>query len=75
MSHPIPALLARGVPVALSNDDPSMMGQEGAVLTPDFWQALQGWDNLGLAGLVSIPSLHASCSHILICKTGVACPE
>jgi adenosine deaminase CECR1 len=58
MSHPIPALLARGVPVALSNDDPSMMGQEGAVLTPDFWQALQGWDNLGLAGLVGIHSLY-----------------
>jgi len=53
ISHPLPALLNRGVKVALSNDDPSMMGQVGAGLTCDFWQALQGWEDLGLAGLVS----------------------
>jgi adenosine deaminase CECR1 len=55
LAHPLPALLARGVKCCLSNDDPSMMGQGGAVLTCDFWQALQGWENLGLAGLVSLP--------------------
>ncbi|KAH0542126.1 hypothetical protein FGG08_003426 [Glutinoglossum americanum] len=51
MSHPLPALLARGVPVALCNDDPSILGQETNGMTHDFWQALQGWKNLGLEGL------------------------
>lgn len=53
MSHPLPALLARGVPASLSNDDPALMGQGTSGMTHDFWQALQGWENLGLAGLVS----------------------
>ncbi|KAG8158438.1 hypothetical protein KVR01_011560 [Diaporthe batatas] len=53
-SHPLPALLARGVPCALSNDDPAMLGQDTAGMTHDFWQALQGWENLGLAGLGSL---------------------
>lgn len=47
-SHPLPALLARGVPCALSNDDPAILGQRGNGVTDDFWQALQGWENLGL---------------------------
>ncbi|KAH8811699.1 hypothetical protein F5884DRAFT_669079 [Xylogone sp. PMI_703] len=51
MSHPLPALLARGVSCALCNDDPAILGQDTAGMTHDFWQALQGWDNLGLAGL------------------------
>ncbi|KAI9776090.1 MAG: hypothetical protein M1839_000603 [Geoglossum umbratile] len=51
MSHPLPALLARGVPVALCNDDPSILGQGTNGMTHDFWQALQGWKNLGLEGL------------------------
>ncbi|KAI9719472.1 MAG: hypothetical protein M1812_003543 [Candelaria pacifica] len=50
-SHPLPALLSRGVPTALCNDDPAILGQGSAGLTHDFWQALQGWENLGLAGL------------------------
>lgn len=54
MSHPLPALLARGVPVALCNDDPTMLGHVTNGLTNDFWQALQGWDNLGLEGLASM---------------------
>ncbi|KAI2624123.1 adenosine/AMP deaminase [Xylaria nigripes] len=54
MSHPLPALLARGVPCSLCNDDPSMLGQDKWLCTHDFWQALQGWDNLGLAGLGSL---------------------
>jgi adenosine deaminase CECR1 len=51
MSHPLPALLARGVSCSLCNDDPAILGQDTAGMTHDFWQALQGWDNLGLAGL------------------------
>lgn len=54
MSHPLPALLAKGVPVALCNDDPAILGHGKNGLTHDFWQALQGWDNLGLAGLGSL---------------------
>ncbi|KAH8671007.1 hypothetical protein BX600DRAFT_495796 [Xylariales sp. PMI_506] len=54
MSHPLPALLARGVPCCLCNDDPAMLGQDTAGSTHDFWQALQGWENLGLAGLGSL---------------------
>ena len=53
-AHPLPALLARGVPCALSNDDPAILGHRDNGVTHDFWQALQGWENLGLAGLGSI---------------------
>jgi len=51
MSHPVPALLAQGVPVALCNDDPGILGQGAAGMSHDFWQALQGFENLGLEGL------------------------
>jgi adenosine deaminase CECR1 len=54
LSHPLPALLARGVPVALCNDDPAMLGQGTTGVSHDYWQALQGWENLGLAGLGSL---------------------
>ncbi|KAF4507946.1 hypothetical protein G6O67_004390 [Ophiocordyceps sinensis] len=54
MSHPLPALLARGVACSLCNDDPAMLGQDTAGMSHDFWQALQGWGNLGLAGLGSL---------------------
>ncbi|KAH6683025.1 adenosine deaminase family protein-like protein [Halenospora varia] len=54
MSHPLPALLARGVSCSLCNDDPAILGQDTAGMTHDFWQALQGWENLGLAGLGSL---------------------
>ncbi|KAI5462472.1 hypothetical protein BGZ63DRAFT_403696 [Mariannaea sp. PMI_226] len=53
-AHPLPALLARGVPCSLCNDDPAMLGQDTAGMSHDFWQALQGWKNLGLAGLGSL---------------------
>ena len=53
MSRPLPALLARAVPASVSNDDPTFMGHDTSGMTHDFWQALQGWENLGLAGLVS----------------------
>ncbi|PNS17314.1 hypothetical protein CAC42_6997 [Sphaceloma murrayae] len=54
MSHPLPALLSRGVSVALCNDDPAMLGHVTSGMTHDFWQALQGWENLGLEGLGSL---------------------
>ncbi|RHZ65834.1 putative CECR1 family adenosine deaminase [Aspergillus thermomutatus] len=50
-SHPLPALLARGVSVSLCNDDPAILGQGKNGLTHDFWQALQGLENMGLTGL------------------------
>jgi len=54
LSHPLPALLARGVACSICNDDPTILGQDTAGLTHDYWQALQGWENLGLAGLGSL---------------------
>lgn len=54
LAHPLPALLARGVACSLCNDDPAMMGQDTAGMSHDFFQVLQGWDNLGLAGLGSL---------------------
>jgi len=53
-SHPLPALLARGVSVSLCNDDPAILGTGRNGLTHDFWQALQGLDNLGLEGLATM---------------------
>ncbi|KJX96579.1 adenosine deaminase family protein [Zymoseptoria brevis] len=54
MANPLPALIARGVPCALSNDDPAILGTGDNGMTHDFWQALQGWENLGLEGLASL---------------------
>lgn len=53
-AHPAPALLSRGVAVALCNDDPAILGHGKNGMTHDFWQAFQGWDNLGLEGLGSL---------------------
>ena len=53
-AHPLPAMLAHGVPVALSNDDPGMLGPGGAGLSHDFWQALQGIESLGMEGLAAM---------------------
>ncbi|KAF7197689.1 Adenosine deaminase 2-A [Pseudocercospora fuligena] len=50
----LPSLIARGVPCCLANDDPAILGQGTNGMTHDFWQALQGWENLGLAGLASL---------------------
>lgn len=50
-THPLPALLSRGVSVSLCNDDPAILGHGRNGLTHDFWQALQGLDNMGLTGL------------------------
>ncbi|KAF2720458.1 Metallo-dependent hydrolase [Polychaeton citri CBS 116435] len=54
MQHPLPSLLARGVPCALANDDPAILGHGTNGMSHDFWQALQGWENLGLEGLASL---------------------
>ncbi|KAM5472592.1 putative adenosine deaminase [Microsporum ferrugineum] len=54
LAHPLPALLARGVSASLSNDDPALLGQGTSGMSHDFWQALQAWENLGLAGLGSL---------------------
>ena len=53
-AHTLPALLARGVACSLSNDDPAVLGYGSSGVTHDFWQALQGWENLGLEGLGSL---------------------
>lgn len=56
-NHPFPALLAQGVPCALTVDDgDSLEGipENGSRITAVFWQALQAWDTLGLAGLGSL---------------------
>lgn len=52
LHHPLPAPIAHGVPTALSNDDPNVEGQDAAGLNFDFFQGIQGFENLGLTGLV-----------------------
>lgn len=55
LHQPLPAMIAHGVPTAISNDDPAMMGQDAAGLSFDFSQVIQAFDNIGLAGLVRVP--------------------
>ena len=50
-SHPLPAMLANGVPVALGNDDPSIFGNRDVGLTEEFYQVLYSFENVGLGGL------------------------
>ncbi|CAG8959356.1 hypothetical protein HYFRA_00001254 [Hymenoscyphus fraxineus] len=51
MSHPLPALINRGVKACISNDDPAMLGHGTSGLSSDFWLCLQGWEDLGGEGL------------------------
>ncbi|KAH7309208.1 adenosine deaminase family protein [Stachybotrys elegans] len=51
LHHPLPAMIAHGVPTAISSDDPAMLGQDIAGLSYDFYQVIQAFDNVGLAGL------------------------
>ena len=37
LHHPIGVIIAHGVPIAISNDDPSMMGQDAPRLSFDFY--------------------------------------
>ena len=57
LHHPIYAMISHGVPTAISNDDAAMMGQDIAGVSYDFYQVLQGSDNVGLAGLVSTSAI------------------
>ncbi|KAK4191174.1 adenosine deaminase CECR1-A [Podospora australis] len=54
--HPLPVLLAQGVPCALGYDDAVGPPLDGVTLgmTHIFWTALHAWDSLGLAGLGSL---------------------
>ncbi|KAL9116160.1 MAG: hypothetical protein Q9227_000530 [Pyrenula ochraceoflavens] len=63
LSHPLPALLARGVPISLNNDDPAILGHGKNGLTHDFWQTYIAFENLGLEGLATMAenSLKWSC--------------
>ncbi|KAB8070109.1 hypothetical protein BDV29DRAFT_38985 [Aspergillus leporis] len=51
LHHPLPAMIAHGIPTAISNDDPAILGQNAAGLSYDFYQTIQAFDNIGLAGL------------------------
>ncbi|KAL4898599.1 hypothetical protein BDV59DRAFT_206905 [Aspergillus ambiguus] len=51
LHHPLPAMIANGVPTAISNDDPAILGQDAAGISYDFYETIQAFDNLGLAGL------------------------
>ncbi|KAJ5335968.1 Adenosine/AMP deaminase [Penicillium brevicompactum] len=51
LHHPLPAMIAHGVPTAISNDDPAILGQDVAGLSYDFYEVIQAFDNVGLAGL------------------------
>ncbi|KAE8394970.1 hypothetical protein BDV23DRAFT_115731 [Aspergillus alliaceus] len=53
-SHPVPALLANGVAVALSSDTPGVFGHIGTRVSCDFWQILNNFDSIGLEGLGDI---------------------
>lgn len=71
MMNTLPALLARGVPCSLSNDDPAILGQGNSSMSHDFWQALQGWENLGLPGLASLAENSVRWANFEDCSTKV----
>lgn len=60
--HPVLSLLARNVPVAISNDDPCQFGNPG--LTPDFYQLISASDNLTLSSLAVLAK--GSIDHFLV---------
>ncbi|KAL4780587.1 hypothetical protein BJX76DRAFT_39435 [Aspergillus varians] len=53
-SHPLPALLSRGVSVAISNDSPGMFGLGTNGLSSEFYQALVAFHSMGLTGLTMV---------------------
>ncbi|RCI08393.1 hypothetical protein L249_8866 [Ophiocordyceps polyrhachis-furcata BCC 54312] len=63
LHHPLPALVAHGVPTSISNDDPAMLGQDAAGLSFDFYQVIQAFDNIGLAGLGALARNSLRWSH------------
>jgi adenosine deaminase CECR1 len=50
-AHPMPALQSRGVPIAIGNDDPAILGHGENGLTFDFDQVLIAYENTGLHSL------------------------
>ncbi|PWY94481.1 Metallo-dependent hydrolase [Aspergillus sclerotioniger CBS 115572] len=50
-THPLPALLSRGVPVCLGASALGLSGGRTTGLTRQFWRAVQGLDSMGLTGL------------------------
>ncbi|KAL4910209.1 hypothetical protein BDW74DRAFT_173670 [Aspergillus multicolor] len=54
LTHPLAALLSRGVATSLSNDDPGMLGHGYSGLGHDFLQVLLASDNVKLAGLADM---------------------
>ncbi|RDA84554.1 hypothetical protein CP532_3760 [Ophiocordyceps camponoti-leonardi (nom. inval.)] len=63
LHHPLPALVAHGVPTSISNDDPAMLGQDAAGLSFDFYQVIQAFDNIGMAGLGALARNSLRWSH------------
>ncbi|PFH58313.1 hypothetical protein XA68_13894 [Ophiocordyceps unilateralis] len=63
LHHPLPALVAHGVPTSINNDDPAMLGQDAAGLSYDFYQVIQAFDNVGLAGLGALAHNSLRWSH------------
>ncbi|KAL4875032.1 hypothetical protein BJY04DRAFT_202737 [Aspergillus karnatakaensis] len=53
-AHPLPALLSRGVSVAISNDSPGILGLGPNGLSPVFYQILLAFRSLGLTGLTTM---------------------
>ncbi|KAL3444122.1 hypothetical protein BJX65DRAFT_188835 [Aspergillus insuetus] len=62
-SHPLPALLSRGVSVALSNDSPGIFGLGENGLSSEYFGALLAFQNMGLTGLTMMAenSIRWSC--------------
>ncbi|KAL2812518.1 hypothetical protein BJX63DRAFT_245280 [Aspergillus granulosus] len=62
-SHPLPALLSRGVSVALSNDSPGLFGLGDNGLSSEYLGALLAFQNMGLTGLTMMAenSIRWSC--------------
>ncbi|KAL4957331.1 hypothetical protein BDW69DRAFT_156678 [Aspergillus filifer] len=49
-AHPLPALLSRGVSVALTNDSPGLFGLGENGLSTEIYQALVSFNSMGLSG-------------------------
>ncbi|KAL4808231.1 hypothetical protein BDV18DRAFT_134504 [Aspergillus unguis] len=53
-SHPLPALLSRGVSVAITNDSPGVFGLGENGLSSELYQALIAFQSMGLSGLTTM---------------------
>ncbi|KAL4941861.1 hypothetical protein BDV06DRAFT_172243 [Aspergillus oleicola] len=50
-AHPLPALLSRGVSVAITNDSPGIFGLRENGLSSELYQALLAFNSMGLSGV------------------------